>query len=122
LNVIVPTSSVAVTAPNTQTVGQPLTLTCNVTTVRGITSQVDIVWSRDGISLKRSSNILSSVMGSLLVHSDSYTISPLSTNDNGREYECTVIIHSSPVTMLNNTLILDVTGTVLTIMNHDSFS
>jgi len=102
---------VTVTAPNTQTVGQSLTLTCSATTVRGITSQVDITWRRDGISLNRSNNISSSTTGNSLVYSDSYTISPLSTDDNGREYECTLVIHSSPVTMFNDTLILDVAGT-----------
>ena len=48
VNILVPTSTVSVTAPNTQTVGQSLTLQCEVTTVRGITSRVDIVWSSDG--------------------------------------------------------------------------
>jgi len=43
---IVPEPEVTVTAPNTQTVGQSLTLTCNAVTVRGITSRVDIIWIR----------------------------------------------------------------------------
>ena len=33
------------TVLNNQQVGDPLLLECNVTTVRGITSSVDIVWS-----------------------------------------------------------------------------
>ena len=100
-----------VTAPNTQTVGQPLTLTCNVSTVRGITSRVEIAWRRDGIHLSGSNNSLPSTVDSSVLYSDSYTISPLSTNDSGRQYECRLVIRTSPVTMLNNTLILDVAGT-----------
>ena len=49
----VPIPTVSVTALNTQTVGQSLTLQCEVTTVRGITSRVDIVWSSGGSILRR---------------------------------------------------------------------
>jgi len=41
---LLPTPSLLVTALNNQQVGDPLLLKCNVTTVRGITSSVDIVW------------------------------------------------------------------------------
>ena len=54
------------TAPNTQTVGQSLTLQCEVTTVRGITSRVDIVWSSDGTVLRRM-NDATATMGNPLV-------------------------------------------------------
>ena len=100
-----------VTAPNTQTVGQPLTLTCNVTTVRGITSEVDIVWRREGNTLNRSNNVTQTLLDSSLLYTDTYIISPLSTDDDGQEYECSVVIHTFPVAMVNNSLLLDVAGT-----------
>ena len=54
--VLVPPPTVLVTAPNNQTVGQSLSLQCEVTTVRGITSRVDIVWS-SGTVLRRINSI-----------------------------------------------------------------
>ena len=50
---LVPTPTVSVTAPKNQMVGQSLIVQCEVTTVRGITSRVDIVWSSDGTELVR---------------------------------------------------------------------
>ena len=40
---LVPGPSVTINAPSNQTVGQSLTLESSITTVRGITSRVDIV-------------------------------------------------------------------------------
>ena len=111
INVVVPSPSVTVTAPNNQTVGQPLTLTCNAATVRGVTSRVDIVWSRGDNRLNRSNRITPTTMNSLLLYTDTYTILPLSTDDDDREYECSVVIHTSPLTMFNNSVLLDVAGT-----------
>ena len=98
------------TAPDTQTVGQSLTLQCEVTTVRGITSTVDIVWSRGGTELERMNNVSSTMMGASLVYTDSYNISLLSTDDEGRAYQCEVVINASPPVMVSNTITLDVTG------------
>ena len=66
-----PNVSVHVTAPNTQTVSQSLTLQCEVTTVRGITSRVDIVWSSGGTELQRMNNVSSTTMDNSLVYTDS---------------------------------------------------
>ena len=106
----VPTPNVTVTAPNTQTVGQPLTLQCEVTTVRGITSRVDIVWSSGGIELNRTNGVSSTTMDNSLVYTDSYNISQLSTTDEGRVIQCEVVINASPIVMANNSVTLDVTG------------
>ena len=108
--ITVPTPTVSVTAPNTQTVGQSLTLQCEVTTVRGITSRVDIVWSNGGTELQRMNNVSSTTMGNLLVYTDSYTISQLSTTDEGRVIQCEVVINASPPVMASDSIILDVTG------------
>ena len=98
------------TAPSTQTVSQSLTLQCEVTTVRGITSRVDIVWSSNGAELERMNNVSSTTMDNSLVYTDSYTISQLSTTDDGRVIQCEVVINTSPSVMANDNITLDVTG------------
>ena len=109
-DITVPIPTVSVTAPNTETVGQSLTLQCEVTTVRGITSRVDIVWSSGGTELERMNGVSSTTMGNSLVYTDSYTISQLSTTDDGRVIQCEVVINASPSVMASNGTTLDVTG------------
>ena len=99
-----------VTAPHIQTVGQLLTLQCEVTTVRGVTSRVDIVWSSDGTVLRRMNGVPSTTMDNSLVFRDSYTISPLSTTDEKRVYKCEVVINASPPIRDDDNIVLDVTG------------
>lgn len=43
---LVPTPNVSVTIIGNQTVGQTLTLECNTTTLRGVTSDTDVTWYR----------------------------------------------------------------------------
>ena len=93
------------TAPNTQTVGQSLTLECSVTTVRGITTTMDIVWSGDGIELQR----LTEVNASFTSNNINYTIPQLSTADDGKVYQCEVVINTSPPVMATGSVTLDVT-------------
>ena len=99
-----------VTTSNTQTVGQSLTLQCEVTTVRGITSRVDIVWSSNGTELERMNNASSTTMDNSLVYTDSYTLSQLSTTDDGRAIQCEVVINTSPSVMASDSITLDVMG------------
>ena len=107
----VPAPTVSVTAPDTQTVGQSLTLQCEVTTVRGITSGVDIVWSDDDTTeLQRMNGVSSTTMDNSLVYTDSYTISQLNTTDEGRMIQCEVVINASPPVTASNNTMLDVTG------------
>ena len=94
--------------PDTQTVGQSLTLQCKVTTVRGITSRVDIVWSSGGEVLERANDTTPTTMDNSLVYTDSYTISLLSTTDEGRVIQCEVVINASPSVMANDSITLDV--------------
>ena len=105
------------TAPNTQTVGQSLTLQCEVTTVRGITSRVDIVWSSGGTELERMNNVSSTAMDNSLVYTDSYNISQLNTTDEGRMIQCEVVINASPSVMASDSTTLDVTGEYMTCAN-----
>ena len=106
----VPAPNVAVTALKTQTVGQSLTLQCEVTTVRGITSRVDIVWSSNGIVLRRINGIIATTMDNSLVYTDSYTISQLSTTDDDRVIQCEVVINASPSVMATDNITLNVMG------------
>ena len=117
-NTLVPTPTVSVTNTSTQTVGQSLTLECEVTTVRGITSRVDIVWSSDGTELERMNNVSSTTMDNSLVYTDSYTIPLLSTTHDGRMYECEAVINSSPsAIMAMDNITLGVIGEYFHYMN-----
>ena len=89
--------------------GQSLTLQCEVTTVRGITSRVDIVCSSGGTDLVKM-NKSSTTMSNSLVYTDSYTISQLSTTDDDRVIQCEVVINTSPSVKANDSITLDVTG------------
>ena len=109
---IVPIPTVSVTALNIQTVGLSLILQCEVTTVRGITSTVDIAWSSGGTELQRMNGVTSTTMGNSLVYTDSYTISQLSTTDEGRMIQCDVVINASPPVMASGSITLDVTGEI----------
>ena len=102
---------VNITAPNTQIVGQSLTLECSVTTVRGITSKVDIVWSlKNGLELKRIAGMnISLEANNSNIFVDSYTIPQLSTFDHDRVYQCEVVINTSPPVMATGRVTLDVT-------------
>ena len=106
----VPNPDVTVTTLNTQTVGQSLTLQCEVTTVRGITSRVDIVWSSNGIVLRRINGTIATTIDNSLIYTDSYNISQLSTTDDGRVIQCEVVINASPPVMATDNITLNVMG------------
>ena len=111
--ITVPTPNVSVTAPSNQTVGQSLTLQCEVTTVRGITSGVDIVWRSGGTERQRMNIMPSAMMNNslVLVYTNSYNISQLSTNDSGTVIQCEVaVINASPPVMASDSITLNVTG------------
>ena len=111
LDTTVPTPSVTVTAPNTQIVGQSLTLECSVTVVRGITSRVDIIWSRDGTEVERMEGIgVSSTTANMVMYTDTYTISQLNTTDNHTAYQCEVMINSSPPVTATGSATLELMG------------
>ena len=110
---VVPIPDVTTDAPEFQMVGQSLTLECNVTTVRGITNRVDIVWSSGGTELERTNGVSSTMMGDSLLYTDFYTISQLNTIDEGRVIQCEVVINASPSVMASDNITLDVTGKCL---------
>ena len=106
--IVVPTLTVSVTTPNTQIVGQSQTLQCEVTTVRGIISRVDIVWSSDGTTLRRINGATATSMDNSLVYTDSYTISQLSITDDGRVIQCETVININPPVMASDSVTLDI--------------
>ena len=112
-NFAVPTPTVIVTALNTQTVGQSLTLQCEVTTVRGITSRVDIVWSSGGMEFQRVNNVSSTMMSNSLVYTNSYNISLLNTTDDGRLFECQAMINANTLVQSSDNITLDVIGKII---------
>ena len=82
-----------------------------MTTVRGITSRVDIVWSRDGFQVEmiEGANI-AMLNDTFAMYEAFYNIPLLSTTDDGRVYQCEVAINTSPPVMSNNNVTLDVIG------------
>ena len=82
-----------------------------MTTERGIISRVDIIWSSDGTQLEKMEGVnVSSTTDNSVVHTDTYSISQLNTTDDGREYQCEVVINTSPPVMANDSVTLDVMG------------
>ena len=77
------------------TIGDPLTLHCIVTAVRGISSSVDIIWTTGGRVVRRVDNITADIENDSAIYTDLFNISSLSAIDNGREYQCTVVINAS---------------------------
>ena len=76
------------------TIGDPLTLDCTVTAVRGISSLVDVIWTTGGRELRKVYNIMADIGNDYAIYTDSFEISSLSAIDNGREYQCTVVINA----------------------------
>ena len=81
-------------------IGDPLTLDCTVTAVRGISSPVDIIWTTGGRVVRRVDNITADIVNDSAIYTDSFKISSLTAIDNGREYHCTVVINASQ--LVNN--------------------
>ena len=109
---LVPAPSLEIIAVNNQTVGQSLTLESTITTVRGITSRVDIVWSSNGVELRRINNTnISLTVNDSEVYEDDFYIPLLSTSDDGRVFQCEIIIMTIPsVIVTTRNITLDITG------------
>ena len=86
------------------TIGDPLTVVCTVTAVRGITSSVDITWiirKRTSIST-RVYNVTAKVEKYSAIYTDSIEISSLSAIDNGVEYQCRARINAKQTIYSNS--------------------
>ena len=89
--------------------GQSLILQCEVTTVKGITSGIYVVWSSGSTELV-SITVSSTTMDNSLVYADYYNISQLNTTDDDRVVQCEGVINTNPPVMANDIITLDVTG------------
>ena len=91
--------------------GESLTLQCNVTTVRGITSRVDIVWSSNGVELKRirEANI-SFASDSIQMYTGYYNILELSTSNDGSVYKCEAVVNRNHSATDSDSITLDIAG------------
>ena len=104
-----PIPSVNLNTLDSQIVGQPLIIQCDIATVKGITSRVDIIWSNNGskVNDNRGVNISSTINNSV---TDTYMIPQLSTADENREYQCEVFIDAQMPVVASDSIILNVTG------------
>ena len=108
---IVPKPSISIDAPKIQTVGQLLRLNCLVTTVRGVTSRLDIMWNSNGVELKRTEGVIvNSTTDKSVLFIDYYIISQLSTADEDRVLQCIVKINANTLVAVNDSIKLKVTG------------
>ena len=99
------------------TIGDSLTLECTVTAVRGISSSVDIIWTTGGRVVRRVDNITADIENDSTIYTDSFEISSLSAIDNGREYQCTVVINASQPVNSSDQFTLKFFGEFLTMHN-----
>ena len=85
-----------------------------MTTVRGITSRVDIVWKKDGLRLVTAERLtISYPQNNLALYTFAYTTPQLSITDDGSVYRCEVVISTSPSISSAASITLDVTGTLI---------
>ena len=97
--------------PSNQTVGQSLTIECTITSVRGINSRVDIVWSSNGSELATLEGLnYTSTTNDSVIYSGVYTIPQLSTLDEGRTLICDVIIDTISQVTATDSVTLNVNG------------
>jgi len=106
LSFIVPLPNISVTAI-TQNIGDPLSLRCNISTVKGITSSVDIVWMTNGRTpIVLAGNVTANETAYVYYYNSSKT---LTINDNNTVYQCQVVINTSPVISITGDVTLNVT-------------
>ena len=74
-------------APAIQNFEQQLTLTCDVTTVRGITSGLTIIWSEFGVEVSRVQNAISNVVETSVSYTEQLT--------HDSNFSCRAIINSA---------------------------
>ena len=91
--------------------GQSLTIECTITSVRGVNSRVDIVWSSNGseLAILKGLNYTFATNDSV-IYSEVYIIPQLSTLDDGRTLMCDVIINAISRVMAIGSVTLNVTG------------
>ena len=100
--------SVSIVTLSDQMLGQPLILECRVRVENEMVNTVDIIWSSKNIILETVEGV--TVANNSQVHVDTYNITQLSTEDNGRAYKCEAIVSTSPLVAVSDDILIDVTG------------
>ena len=98
-----------VIALNAQQVGSLLTLGCTITELVSGSNTLEIVWNDNNETLQRTNVTSTEMQGLLPVYTDSYTITLLTTADQGREIQCTANRRDPPV-MDSGVITLNVIG------------
>ena len=107
----VPIPTVTVTLLNRTLGSSSPVLQCEVTTVRGINSTVDIVWS-NGTELDRV-HAKPVTVNNLNIYMETYMVSSqLTTESDGDVFSCEAVINSDPVIRSSSTTTLDVIGEI----------
>jgi len=89
----VPVPNVSVTALN-QSIGNQLSLKCDVSTVKGITSSVDIVWMANDVEMERYNGNITEDKTSYVYYYNANTL--LTVNENNTVYKCQVVVNTNP--------------------------
>ena len=115
---VVPNANVSITAVN-QNVGDPISLRCDVSVVKGITSSVNITW------MMGNGNELRSYNGNFTESTTAYTYyyndsEKLTLNDNNTVYQCQVTINNR--SLGNDNLTLNVSRGKWKIFSMQNFS
>ena len=91
-----------------QTLGQPFTLECRVSVENDIVSTIDIIWSNDNLVLETVEGVIAT--NNSHVYIETFNITQLSTEDNGRVYKCETIVSTSPLVAVSGYILVNVTG------------
>ena len=89
-----PKPTVRVTAIGNQTVGDPLSLRCDVTIIFNI-NNVDIIWKINGVEVNSTDSVEKDPMSnvSLTLYTDFYSSTKLlQLNDNNTIYQCQAVL------------------------------
>lgn len=81
------------TALSKQNLNDSLLLECNITTVRGITNSMDIVWRANGTVIKRKNNTSGYLVNNSVVYTDVYHT--FNVGDGVTLYQCQGVINGS---------------------------
>ena len=106
----VPNPVVLVTTLDDQVLGDPLTLDCTVITVIGISSAVNIIWSVGGKTVRIVNDTSATIKNNSAIYTDSLVLPELTVLDNGRTYQCTVVINKNPPIIFSGSMTLDFFG------------
>ena len=109
---------VQVTSIDALEFGDVTTLECSAIAVRGITSRVDIIWTTGFRTVRRVEDITATILNNSAVYADQLVTPPLSVNDNGRVYQCQVVINADFRINAFSSIVLDFIGKYMYVMLH----